>query len=112
MLSWVAILIGLLMVIGGIGHTSGVISVAIKEGRPYNESSVFLLTTGGILLYSGLLNIAISRWIKQARAWALAMSSVVRLHPDLLHARGNGGVRSQFGALLRRRAPPNLEHFA
>jgi hypothetical protein len=38
---------------------------------------VALLATGGFLVYAGLINIGISRWIRQGHPWALAIGAVV-----------------------------------
>jgi hypothetical protein len=78
-LAWVAIALGLLLGIAGVLHTSAVISVALRQGKPYDFRLVSLLATGGILIYPGLINIGISRWIRQGHPWALAMSAVVTL---------------------------------
>ena len=78
-LAWAAIVLGLLFGIAGILHTTAVISVALRQGKPYDFRLVSLLATGGILVYPGLINIGISRWIKQGHPWALAMSAVVTL---------------------------------
>jgi len=79
MLAWAAIVLGLLIGIAGILHTTAVISVALRQGKPYDFRLVSLLATGGILIYPGLINIGISPWIKQGHPWALAMSAVVTL---------------------------------
>ena len=78
-LAWAAIVLGLVLGIAGIFHTTAVISVALRQGKPYDFRMVSLLATGGILVYPGLINIGISRWIKQGHPWALAMSAVVTL---------------------------------
>ena len=78
-LAWAAIVLGLLFGIAGILHTTAVISVALRQGKPYDFRLVSLIATGGILIYPGLINIGISRWIKQGHPWALAMSAVVTL---------------------------------
>jgi hypothetical protein len=79
MLAWAAIVLGLLIGTAGILHTTAVISVAVRQGKPYDFRLVSLLATGGILIYPGLINIGISRWIRQAHPWALGMSAVVTL---------------------------------
>jgi len=76
-LAWAAIGLGLVCGIAGVLHTSAVISVALKQGKPYDFRMVALLATGGVLIYGGLINIGISRWIRQGHPWALAMSAVV-----------------------------------
>jgi hypothetical protein len=78
-LAWAAVLLGLLFGIAGIAHTAAVICVAVKQGKPYDFRMVSLLATGGILVYPGLINIGVSRWIRQGHPWALAMSAVVTL---------------------------------
>jgi galactitol-specific phosphotransferase system IIC component len=78
-LAWAAIVLGLTFGIAGISHLTAVISVALKQGKPYDFRLVSLLATGGVLVYPGLINIGISRWIKQGHPWALAMSAVVTL---------------------------------
>jgi len=78
-LAWAAIVLGLFFGVAGIAHTTAVISVAVRQGKPYDFRLVSLLATGGILVYPGLINIGISRWIKQGHPWALAMSAVVTL---------------------------------
>ena len=78
-LAWAAIVLSLFFGIAGIAHTTAVISVALSEGKPYDFRLVSLLATGGVLVYPGLINIGISRWIRQGHPWALAMSAVVTL---------------------------------
>jgi hypothetical protein len=78
-LAWVAIVLALVFGIAGLFHTTAVISVAVRQGKPYDFRLVSLLATGGILVFPGLINIGISRWIKQGHPWALAMSAVVTL---------------------------------
>jgi hypothetical protein len=76
-LAWAAIVLGLVSGVAGVLHTSAVISVALKQGKPYDFRMVALLATGGVLIYSGLINIGISRWIRRGHPWALMMSAVV-----------------------------------
>ena len=74
-----AIVLGLVLGIAGVLHTTSVISVALRQGKPYDFRLVSLLATGGVLIYPGLINIGISRWIRQGHPWAFAMSAVVTL---------------------------------
>ena len=78
-LAWAAIVLSLIFGIAGIAHTTAVISAALREGKPYDFRLVSLLATGGVLVYPGLINIGISRWIRRGHPWALAMSAVVTL---------------------------------
>ena len=74
-----ALILGLLLGIAGVLHTISVISVAVRQGKPYDFRLVSLLATGGVLVYPALINIGISRWIRRGHPWALAMSAVVTL---------------------------------
>ncbi len=85
--------------VGGIGHTVGVIGAAVKNNKPYDYRLVSLITTGCILMATGLVNVAISRWVKQGRPWALAVSAgsaliavfyLLLLHPIQGSARLDG----------------------
>jgi hypothetical protein len=78
-LAWAAIVLSLFFGTAGIAHTTAVISVALREGKPYDFRLVSLLATGGVLVYSGLINIGISRWIRRGHPWVLAMGGVVTL---------------------------------
>ena len=79
MLASAAIVLGLLFGIAGVLHTISVISLAVRQGKPYDFRMVSLLATGGVLIYPALINIGTSRWIGQGHPWALAMSAVVTL---------------------------------
>ena len=79
MLASAALVLGLVLGIAGVLHTISVISVALRQGKPYDFRLVSLLATGGVLVYPALINIGISRWIRQGHPWALAMSAVVIL---------------------------------
>ena len=64
--SWGAVILGLGLIGGGVGHLFGVVATALDQGRPYDSRMVSLLATGGILVYAGTLNIALSRSIRRA----------------------------------------------
>jgi hypothetical protein len=68
-------LLALLMVIGGTGHTLAVIGA--RGGRAYDFRFAALITNGGILVYGGVTNLALSPWIARGRTWALAWSAAV-----------------------------------
>ena len=63
------------MIIGGGGHLIAIIAVAVNQHRPFDFHLISLIATGGILLYPGLLNLGISKWIGRGNLWAFAMSS-------------------------------------
>ena len=75
LLAWYAVLLGLLSVGGGVGHLLGVLSVALKQGKPYNSRMVFLLVISGVLLYTGTINIAVNRSLQKAQIWALGVAT-------------------------------------
>ena len=74
-LAFGAVLLAVLMVIGGTGHTLAVIGA--RAGRPYDFRFAALLTNGAILIYAGLTNLVLSPWIYRGRSWALAWSAAV-----------------------------------
>ena len=80
LLAAAAVALGLLLGVSGIIHTGAVIGAALKNKKPYDFRLVSLIATGLILVYFGSLNIGISRWIKQGRPWAIAMSGVVTFY--------------------------------
>lgn len=62
-------------VIGAVGHLVAVVAVAVHQHKPFDFRLVSLIATGGMLLYPGLLNLGISKWIGRGRQWAFAMSA-------------------------------------
>ena len=62
MLALAAIVLGLVFGIAGVLHTISVISLAVRQGKPYDFRMVSLLATGGVLIYPALINIGTSRW--------------------------------------------------
>jgi len=73
--AWVAGSIGLVTVIAGTGHLVGVVSAAVNQHKPFDFRLVSLIAIGGMLLYAGLLNLGVSRWLRRGRPWAFAMST-------------------------------------
>ena len=73
--SWGAVLVGVGLIVGGVGHLFGVVATALEQEHPYDSRMVSLLATAGLLLYAGALNIVVSRSIRRARRWALAIAA-------------------------------------
>lgn len=69
----IAVTLGALTAIGGIGHTAAVVSAALK--REYGPSVILLFTTGAMLLYCGGMNMAIHPAIRVGRSWAVGVSA-------------------------------------
>lgn len=63
------------MILGGGGHLIAIIAVALEQHNPFDFHLISLIATGGILLYPGLLNLGISKWIGRGNPWAFAMSA-------------------------------------
>lgn len=72
---WIAFVLGALMLITGVGHIVGVLSMAEKQGLPYNHYFALLLVTGLMMVGTGSANLLLSRWIRAAARWALAVSA-------------------------------------
>lgn len=72
-----ALTLGLLLTFGGAGHSLAVAAGALQSHRPYDFRLAALFVNGGVLLYVGLSNMVLSRWIAQGQTWALAWSAIV-----------------------------------
>lgn len=77
-----------LMLYGGMGHLVAVTSVHIRSGRAYDFRFAALLATGSVLVYGGLTNIALARYLGRgadwAFAWSVAVTSAVTAYTGLL----------------------------
>lgn len=69
-----AVVLSLLLLYGGVGHTIAVIAVHFRQGRAYDYRFATLVGIGGILILSAVTNLVLARWIAQGRPWALAWS--------------------------------------
>jgi hypothetical protein len=56
-----AVILALLMRVGGGGHTAAVVGRELRSGRPYGFRFAALLTNGAILLYGGMSQLALTR---------------------------------------------------
>ena len=75
MAAWTAGFAGFSMIVGGAGHLIAVIAAALDQHKPFDFHQISLIATGGILLYPGLLNLALAKRIKHGKPWAFAMSA-------------------------------------
>jgi hypothetical protein len=73
--AWYGALLGLLLVGMGVGHLVGVTSVARTVGRAYDSRHVFLITLGGILICTGLVDLAATRAIRQGALGAISLAA-------------------------------------
>lgn len=71
-----AVVLGLLMVYGGGGHLLAVTAAKVQQGKPYDFRFAGLVTTGVMLLGSGLAHLAASRGIARGEGWAPRASAL------------------------------------
>ena len=69
----IALSLGALTAITGVGHSMAVASVALSE-RVYGNLQVLWFTTGAMLVYTGAMNAALHRAIKVGQRSAIAVS--------------------------------------
>ncbi|MBI3698116.1 MAG: hypothetical protein HY238_25185 [Acidobacteria bacterium] len=70
----IALTLGVITVIGGVGHSVAVTSVALSE-RKYGPLTILRFTTGAMLLYSGMMSVVLYRAIKAGRRWAVGVGA-------------------------------------
>ena len=75
----IGLILGILTVVGGMGHTAAIVSLALRGRREYGPSLILLFTTGAMLLYCGGMQVATYRGIRKGRTWALAVSAATVL---------------------------------
>lgn len=99
--AWYGALLGLLLVGMGVGHLVGVTSVARTAGSAYDSRHVFLITLGGILICTGLVDLAATRTIRQGALTAISLAafrtvSLIAFLSLLLPLPDGGGNTSGF----------------
>jgi hypothetical protein len=67
-----AVTIGVANVITGVAHSMAVASLALREPG-YGPLQILRFTTGAMLVYSGAMNIAVYRGIRDGRGWAIGV---------------------------------------
>jgi hypothetical protein len=70
----IALLVGAGTLVGGVGHSVSVASLALRDTQ-YGLLQILRLTTGVILLFSGAMTLAMCPGIKAGRGWAIGMSA-------------------------------------
>ena len=73
--AWYGAVLGLGLVGMGVGHLIGVTSLARSAGAAYDSRHVFLITLGGILICTGLGDLAATRAIRQGTLAALSLAA-------------------------------------
>ena len=74
----IGVAFGVFAVAGGVGHSVAVGALAWREPE-YGSLQILRFTTGAMLLYSGVMNIALYRAIKTGRRWAIAVGVATNL---------------------------------
>jgi hypothetical protein len=75
----IAVTFGVFAVIGGVGHSAAVASLALKDTEEYGALVILRFTTGVMLLYCGAMNIALYRVIRAGRRWAIGVGVAANL---------------------------------
>jgi hypothetical protein len=70
----IALLVGAGAVVGGLGHSAAVMSLALREPA-YGPLQMLRFTTGAILVYSGAMTLAMYPGIKAGRNGAIAVGA-------------------------------------
>ncbi len=96
----IALIVGAGTMVGGVGHSVAVASLALSE-REYGPLQILRFTTGAILVYSGAMTLAMYPGIKAGRRWAIGVGAaaglLVWLHLRfLLYFPGTGGTVPSF----------------
>jgi hypothetical protein len=69
----IAVTVGAVNVITGIGHSLAVASLAAKEPE-YGPLQILRFTTGAMLVYSGAMNLGVYRAIGAGQRWSMAVA--------------------------------------
>ena len=75
LLAAMAAVLGVGLAIAGAFHDLAAVGVELWVGEPYDLRSVWLATIGLVLMYAGLVNAVLSRWIRRAERWALGTAA-------------------------------------
>jgi hypothetical protein len=70
----IAVSLGVVTMLGGLGHSAAVVVVASREGE-WATLTTLRFATGALLLYSGVMSVALHRSIGAGHAWAAAVAT-------------------------------------
>ena len=73
-----AVFLGAVALIGGLGHSAAVASLAMREGA-YGPLQILRFTTGAMLVYFGAMSVAVFPAIKAGRRGAVGVSAAAGL---------------------------------
>lgn len=74
----IGVTLGVLTVISGVLHSAAVTAVAFSE-REWAPLTILRFTTGAMLMYSGVMSIAVYRAIRAGRRWPVGVSAATSL---------------------------------
>ena len=74
----IALVLGVYAVVGGLGHSGAVATLAFNEPE-YGPVQILRFTTGAMLLYVGAMNIALYHSIRAGRRWAIGVGLATNL---------------------------------
>jgi len=74
-----AVSLGLLIAIPGVLHTTFVIRGAVTAGKPYDVRFAWLIATGALLMYTGIINVWLARAIKRGKRSAMTASAAATI---------------------------------
>ena len=75
----IGLMLGTFTLVGGMGHTAAIVSLALRGRSEYGPSLILLFTTGAMLLYCGGMHVAIYRGIRKGQTWSVAVSGATVL---------------------------------
>ena len=71
--------LGLLIAIPGLLHTAFVIRGAVSAGKPYDVRFAWLITTGALLMYTGVMNVWLARRMNRGERSAMTASAAATI---------------------------------
>jgi hypothetical protein len=74
-----AVSLGLLIAIPGVLHTLAVVNGAVTARKPYDVRFAWLVTTGALLMYTGVINVWLARAIKRGDRSAMTASAAATI---------------------------------
>ncbi len=74
----IALPLGLITMISGMLHSSAITAVAFREDQ-WVALTILRFTTGALLMYSGIVSVALYRAIRGGKHWAVAVSASTTL---------------------------------
>jgi hypothetical protein len=73
-----AVFLGAVALVGGLGHSAAVASLAMREGA-YGPLQILRFTTGAMLVYFGAMSVTVYPAIKAGQRWAVGVSAAAGL---------------------------------